>query len=260
MIKKEFYYSSVLRDVHELGTKRGGYEYAREAIFIRILSLCASGIELMNAKHLSTITGCPVNQCALVWDYCIQSNILSQTQNGYSAAYWLAQSGYSPLRLKSANLPPSAPFCPEQVKHTGEAETPLKEGQIPQAIGIEEEPVDSAIEPPAVPQTERARGDVKTQYRVKEAVRNNVYLDRDELNHLMSVLTEDELTKCLDLLSDWKGKNRITDSNFNDFKQINKWVIDSVRRLKDRNQTNIRQLVSNDEFDDFLEHYIKDKK
>lgn len=258
MIKKEFYFSTTLRDIHNLGTKRAGYEYTREAIFMRILSMCAGGVCFQSAKHLSAIIGCPQSQCDLVWDYCIKSRILRETNSVFDAIDWMIESGFIPQRQNRPNLPPSRVLTPEPTKDTGAPQTPPKEGQISQAIGIDDKhpqpsfKTDSEI-------TETRPKQHRRQQLVKEAVRSNVWLDRDELMQLQKSLSQDELTQCLDLLSDWKGKNNITDRGFDDFKQINKWVIRSVRQLSERrkNQGTEHQFVWDDEFDAFLEKYIK---
>lgn len=253
MIKKEFYFSPVLKDIHDLGTKRAGYDYVREAIFIRLLSLCAGGVEFISSKHLSVTTGCPENQCELVWSYCLSKSILRESAYGMSTNEWLVESGYSPSRPNRANLPPNRDFKAEATKDTSEPQIPPKVGQISQTNGIDETECKSSFKT----ETENAQNRETPQFRpalVKEAVRHNVWLDRDELATLLKSITQDELSECLDFYSDWKGKNRVSNS-INDFKQINKWVINSVRQKKSTKRSS-RDIDSND-FQEFLDEYVK---
>lgn len=253
MIRKEFYFSPVLKDIHDLGTKRAGYDYVREAIFIRLLSLCAGGVEFISSKHLSVTTGCPENQCELVWGYCLSKSILRESAYGMSTNEWLVESGYSPSKPNRANLPPNRDFKAEATKDTSEPQTPPKVRQISQVNGIAETECKSSFKT----DTENTQTRVvppKRQPLIKEAVRHNVWLDRDEMAQLLKTITQEELTMCLDYYSDWKGKNCVS-KDINDFKQINKWVIRSVRQKKSttRNSTDIDP----DDFQEFLDEYVK---
>ena len=253
MIRKEFYFSPTLKDIHDLGTKRAGYDYVREAIFIRLLSLCAGGIEFTSSKHLSLTTGCPENQCDLVWNYCLNNGILRDSLNGMSTNDWLAERGYSPSRQNRANLPPNRDLKTEATKDTSETQTPPKVGQISQAIGIHEKPHQPSFKTDTENTKTRAMPPQR-QPLIKEAVRHNVWLDREELAQLLKTITQEELTLCLDYYSDWKGKNCVS-KDINDFKQINKWVINSIRRKKPatRNSTDIDP----NDFQEFLDEYVK---
>ena len=253
MIKKEFYFSPILKDIHDLGTKRAGYDYVREAIFIRLLSLCAGGIEFTSSKHFSLATGCPENQCDLVWCYCLNKGVLRDSANGMSTNEWLVESGYSPLRQNRLNLPPNRDLKAEATKDTGEPKTPPKVWQISQVNGITETEHKSSFKT----ETETAQiraNPPQRQPLIKEAVRHNVWLDRDELAQLLKTITQEELTTCLDYYSDWKGKNCVS-KDINDFKQINKWVINSVRQKKSTKRSS-RDIDSND-FQEFLDEYVK---
>lgn len=257
-IPKEFFYSKTIDEIHSLGSKKNGSYYMREAVFLRLLSFSADGIQFHSFNHFAEVTGCPIKQCETIWEYCLSRQILIETDEGFSAVDWMQNNGLLPFKRNRSNLPASRVLTPEPTKDTGTPQTPPKEGQISQAIGIDDKQpqpsfkTDSEI-------TETRPKQHRRQQLVKEAVRANVWLDRDELMQLQKSLSQDELTQCLDLLSDWKGKNNITDRGFDDFKQINKWVIRSVRQLSERrkNQGTEHQFVWDDEFDAFLEKYIK---
>lgn len=247
IIVKDFFLSKTLNEIHSLGSKKNGAHYMRESVFFRLLAFDSDGVCFNSFRHFSDVSGCPIKQCELIWDYCVRNKILVKESDEFHAHDWMVANGFIQSQNNPSNLRPSARKRQQAIVPMSDAKTCAKTQNNAQ----ETDPVVRQLTPSPA---QRGQNEPQRPALVKEAVRHNVWLDRDEIATLLKTLTQDELTKCLDLLSDWKGKNHVS-GDINDFKQINKWVIGSVRQKKSasRNSTDIDP----DDFQEFLDEYVK---
>lgn len=201
----DLFYMPIMDLIHNAGDRRAGHDLLREAIFLRLLSYCANGFNFSGAQHFARITCTPTKQAELIWDLCVNENILTLKDSTYSAKDWM---------LKNKLLAPTKREQKQEQQTEDnqlQDETPIVENQVKE---IEPQPVTQQV--------------VKSHQfsEVKEAVRPNVFLYRSEIEALKREYSDSEITKMLDILSDYKRqKNREYDS---DYDAIKRWVYKRV--------------------------------
>lgn len=93
----------------------------RFKILIDLLIASASELGFHDVKHLSLRSGISVKQCQIVWDICIEENVLREGKRGWSAYEWLREEGFigdweakREAAKKQATPPPLPPLKTEQ--------------------------------------------------------------------------------------------------------------------------------------------------
>lgn len=219
LMSSSLYQQPVIFDIHNAGSQRWGFAILREAIFIRLLTLCAEGQIFSNSSHLATVTSLPEVQCNLVWDVCINDGVLNKADCGYSALKWLRNQGF----LNDAEKrPKTAPNRAEK----DEAYNSLPAPEIARIDGV-------------LTQESRHRGRprkaTQTAPQNRVAVRPNLWLSADEIAELKQKYSDSEITWMADFYSEWKRKKGV-EISISDFKALSGWVGDAMRQKRQQQQ------------------------
>lgn len=91
VMRDKIYQMDVWTSVFNAGSKRNGYAFVREAVFTRLLVLCAQNIKFVNAAQFAQISMSPIKVCEVVWAVCVEKNVLRQQDGYYSASSWMAE-------------------------------------------------------------------------------------------------------------------------------------------------------------------------
>lgn len=144
-------------------------------IFLLILTKSNEGMFFHSVTELQQSSRCTLKQCSIVWDICVQNNILVESDSGYSAFQWMKENG----------------LIHDDVQPKTQKEQKIDNSEI------------------------------------KEQVRPNVRLTRKELSKLKETFSDDQISKMLDKLSDYKSQNNKYYSS--DYDAIQRWVIGWMR-------------------------------
>ena len=207
-IGMEFYLTPIVNFIHEAGDKRAGHDLLRESIFFRLLSYCACDLSFQDYKHFAKAAGVPLNQSELVWNVCLAEKVLrlDNKSNSYSAIEW----------MKERKLL-------QQDKTSGHKEsTTVPKIKKPTPINLDQNDAVKKGQEAIFNETKKVFTDDTT----KEQVRPNVRLSRQELASLKNTYSDDEISRMLDKLSEYKSNTGKTYSS--DYQAIIRWVCKSI--------------------------------
>lgn len=114
VMRDKIYQMDVWTSVSNAGSKRNGYAFVREAVFTRLLVLCAQNIKFVNAAQFAQLSMSPIKVCEVVWAVCIEKNVLRQQDGYYSASSWMAEN-HLLISDNPAN-PQNIPIQEEKIK------------------------------------------------------------------------------------------------------------------------------------------------
>lgn len=201
ILKDKLYRTDVFNSVFKADKRGSAYNFYREAIFIRMLVLCADGFKFVNAAQLSRFSTANESQCNLVWAACVEHNVLRHKDGYYSALEWMVENGFVGDTSKPVEQPQPKPQPTSQIlRHT-------------------------------------ESNDGKS---VSEALRPNVRMNRDQIQDILTHLSQDEFALGLDMLSDWKA-NKVEVTCNNDYYQFKKWVIKAVKKEMAERKKNVEK-------------------
>lgn len=190
VMRDKIYQTDAWKAVFNAGSNRYGYGYIREAIFARLLVLCAQNVKFVNAAQFAQISMSPIKVCEVVWAVCVEKNVLRQQDGYYSALEWMIENGF----VGDTNKPIAQPQPKPQPTSQSIRHTECNDGKS-----------------------------------VGEALRHNVSMNRDQVQDILKYLTPEEFAYGLDLLSEWKtNKGDVTCNN--DYYHFKKWVIKAVKK------------------------------
>lgn len=190
--------------ISKAGDERAGHALLRESIFIRLLVFSSDGCRFQDAKQFAKVLGVPVNQAKLVWDVCVSENILiNETGSLYSAIKWMT---------KNQILPSS------KISETGSVKPDKRDSEKQICAAAGENP-EKGIAEPVCQQQSHVR-------QIKEQVRPNVRLSRQEIEALKKSYSDEEISRMLDKLSEYKTNTGKTYSS--DYQAIIRWVCRSI--------------------------------
>lgn len=199
----ELYFHPVMRELQKQIHGRDGFMAARESIFFKLLSYCANGHQFESADQFSRFSCMPLKQCEVVWNICIEKNVLRRGTEGFTAIDWMSENNL---------LPEKTHKTPRLARQVTEASvcTPCHETTQNGAVLGKQ----TAIPMPR-----------------KRQVRNNVYLTDAELATLQKSFSDADLNEMLDYLSAYKLRSHRFYRS--DFDAINRWVIGWLRAKQD---------------------------
>lgn len=210
ILKDKLYHTDVFNSVFKADKRGSAYNFYREAIFIRMLVLCADGFKFVNAAQLSRFSTANESQCNLVWAACVEHNVLRHRDGYYSALEWMVENGF----VGDTNKPIVQPQPKPQPTSQSLRHTECNDGKS-----------------------------------VGEALRHNVFMNRDQVQDILKYLTQEEFAYGLDLLSDWKtNKGDVTCNN--DYYHFKKWVIKAVKKEFEERKKNEEK--SDDYYNEFF--------
>lgn len=190
--------------ISKAGDERAGHALLRESIFIRLLVFSSDGCRFQDAKQFAKVLGVPVNQAKLVWDVCVSEKILiNETGSSYSAIKWMT---------KNQILPSS------KTSETGSVKSNKRDVEE-QLYVVPSENSEKGIVEPVCQQQSHVR-------QIKEQVRPNVRLSRQEIEALKKSYSDEEISRMLDKLSEYKTNTGKTYSS--DYQAIIRWVCRSI--------------------------------
>lgn len=67
--------------------------YDGEVVLLKLIMLSAEGINFIDKRDFIEKADAPKGTALLVWDFCLEKEILRQKENGFSAIEWLRESG-----------------------------------------------------------------------------------------------------------------------------------------------------------------------
>ena len=180
-----------------------GYGLAREAIFYHLLGMSAENYKFSGAEHLAKMVNAPDKQCQIVWDVCIKHKVLRQIEDGvFSAIEWMKEEGLMPSKFHEPRKPKIKPIESPCILEPVEVPKPKPE----KAIQItDSNPYKNEI---------------------KEQVRPNVRLTRNEIISLKEQFSDKQIAEMLDILSEFKTNSGKTYPS--DYAALNRWVIKRV--------------------------------
>ena len=114
VMRDKIYQTDAWKAVFNAGSNRYGYGYIREAIFARLLVLCAQNVKFVNAAQFAQISMSPIKVCEVVWAVCVEKNVLRQQDGYYSASSWMAEN-HLLISDNPAN-PQNIPIQEEKIK------------------------------------------------------------------------------------------------------------------------------------------------
>lgn len=216
----EFYSSRIMYKIKDAGSNRAGHELLREAILFRLLTFCAKGDVFRDVKQFSRIADVPINQARMVWDVCIEEGILRESELGFSTNEWMIEGGMISLQKKEDFLKANDKNVDLKEKNRTETKNSDLTFVLSDKIELPKEKVpdkkDSSKENPL----SRPINDIK------EYFRPNVRLTRSEMAKLKESFSDEEVSRMLDILSDYKlNSGRSYPS---DFEAINRWVVKRI--------------------------------
>ena len=195
--------------ISKAGDERAGHALLRESIFIRLLVFSSDGCRFQDAKQFAKVLGVPVNQAKLVWDVCVSEKILiNETGSSYSAIKWMT---------KNQILPSS------KTSGTGSVKSDKQDAEEQICVSTNENPEkgisEKEIAEPVCQQQSHVR-------QIKEQVRPNVRLSRQEIEALKKSYSDEEISRMLDKLSEYKTNTGKSYSS--DYQAIIRWVCRSI--------------------------------
>lgn len=114
VMRDKIYQTDAWKAVFNAGSNRYGYGYIREAIFARLLVLCAQNVKFVNAAQFAQISMSPIKVCEVVWAVCVEKNVLRQQDGYYSASSWMAENHL--LISDNPTNPQNIPMQEEKIK------------------------------------------------------------------------------------------------------------------------------------------------
>lgn len=114
VMRDKIYQTDAWKAVFNAGSNRYGYGYIREAIFARLLVLCAQNVKFVNAAQFAQISMSPIKVCEVVWAVCVEKNVLRQQDGYYSASSWMAENHL--LISNNPTNPQNIPMQEEKIK------------------------------------------------------------------------------------------------------------------------------------------------
>lgn len=240
----DLYLLPIMREVTKPMHLKDGFMPARESILIKMLSYCASGYEFYDAKHFSKVTMSPPKQCEIVWNVCLEQNVLRESKFGYSVTEWLKERGLLGVRKERHSAPqPAASEVADD--HTDEVKSEACEGTCGQReASAESERADEDVtssddevkthEIRPVEQNDFKPSRSAAQNRT--AVRPNIWLSNDEVMLLKKKYSDDDIAYMVDYYSDWKRKKG-EDIRISDYQAIERWVYRVLARKPSSTQT-----------------------
>jgi hypothetical protein len=209
------YLLPVMRKIKDAGSSRAGHELLREAAFLRLLTFCARGDEFSDAKQFSRLASVPLNQANLIWDICLAEGVLRESEHGFSTRVWMGENDMMPIYIEKQAKPKLVVTTKPTVTIETENDLPV------QAVSIKKEPsTDNYLSKPI--------------NAIKEYVRPNVRLTRAEMESLNSQFSDAEVSKMLDILSDYKANSGRDYPS--DYQAIQRWVL---KRIYDDRQRGV---------------------
>lgn len=181
---------------------RGEHEGChRLYIFIQLLTISADNQRIQSQAELSYRTRTSERQCKIVWDVCIEKNVLRQDGSGWSAREWMEEQGLLPDTEISQNI----------ARKTSSTRKASKTSSKPENVKIDAQ-----------------KSQISTSMReVKEQVRPNVRLSRSEIEALKAQFTDEEISRMVDKLSEYKTNSGRTYTS--DYQAIQRWVINWLK-------------------------------
>lgn len=220
--------SAIMREIKKPTMLNDNHMLVREGIFIKMLSFCADGYRFYDAKQFAKMTSSPLKQCEIVWDICVDNNVLRECESGYSTTEWMREQGFlpSPTGRQKRLCPPSEAEADDDT--TCGSDAPQKETWA-------EESAIARVEPPApveavpdvvVAPTKEAIIEPKPRIIAPQnrvAVRTNIWLSNDEVMLLKQKYSDEDIAYMVDYYSDWKRKKG-EDIRISDYQAITRWV------------------------------------
>lgn len=222
------YLSPIMRAVTKPIHAKDGFMPARESIFIKLLSYCADGYKFYDAKHFSKITMSPQKQCEIVWDTCIENNVLREAVDGYSTAEWMQERGYLPTPTARQKRPTAASDAEANNNTTEAAEPPQSETCAQETASAPNATPTTVDAEPATKMEAQTCVSFKPQVRItapqnRVAVRPNIWLSDDEVRLLKQKYSDNDITYMVDYYSNWK-RSKGEDIRISDYQAITRWV------------------------------------
>lgn len=205
------YLLPVMRKIKDAGSSRAGHELLREAAFLRLLTFCARGDEFSDAKQFSRLASVPLNQANLIWDICLAEGVLRESEHGFSTRVWMGENDMMPIYIEKQAKPKSVVTTKPTVTIETENDLPV------QTVSIKKEPSTDNIKNKPIEE-------------IKEYVRPNVRLTRSEFAKLRENFSDYEVSRILDILSEYKLNSNRTYSS--DYDAINRWVLRRIYEEK----------------------------
>lgn len=221
----DLYASRIMHDIVQPIHPRDGFMPARESIFMRLLSFCASEHVFWDVKQFSRLTTMPIKQCQIVWDICVKHNVLRKTDNGYTAIDWLKENGLLETATKGTRGRP--------ITRTQESDVSTAEQHKTETTQNTPEIPTQPHEPQTITQPiQTLRESPRNNYSKKFPVRDNVFLLSSELEDLKEQYSDEEISLMLDRLSEYK---RTSNRNYkSDYQAIRRWVINWLKTSQDK--------------------------
>jgi hypothetical protein len=170
-------------------------------IYIQLLNLSADRQTIQSPAELAARTRMTEKQCAIVWETCVSMNVLRMDGNGYSASEWMQEQGLLPDAEISQNI----------ARKTSSTRKASKTSSKPENVKIDAQ-----------------KSQISTSMReVKEQVRPNVRLSRSEIEALKAQFTDEEISRMVDKLSEYKTNSGRTYTS--DYQAIQRWVINWLK-------------------------------
>lgn len=202
-IKFSFFSSNVIFEIKQQGSRMSPNAQRRELAFLKLLIASNDGIFFSTPDRFSVASGCPLQTCKFVWDFCINAGILKKDEFGcFSANDWIAEHD----EFFGAN---NAPKTRQKRAKAATPSNPSPKHEIAQ-IGVKESQQ-------SAPNADQAF------YTDKIAVRPNVWLSHAEIADLKKKYSDDDISRMVDYYSDWKLKKG-SNVRTSDYQSITRWV------------------------------------
>lgn len=215
-IKFSFFSSNVIFEIKQQGSRMSPNAQRRELAFLKLLIASNDGVFFSTPDRFSVASGCPLQTCKFVWDFCINAGILKKDESGcYSANDWIAE--HSEL-FGTDNAPKTRPKRVQNPKAPNSSTEP----KIAQIGGKESQQSASNAE--------------RAFYTDKIAVRPNVFLSHAEIAELKKTYSKEEITKMVDYFSDWKFKKG-SNVRTSDYQCIVRWVYKILKEEQQQQPT-----------------------
>lgn len=114
VMRDKIYQTDAWKAVFNAGNNKYGHGYIREAVFARLLVLCAQNVKFVNAAQFAQISMSPIKVCEVVWAVCVEKNVLRQQDGYYSASSWMAENHL--LVSDNPANPQNVPMPEEKIK------------------------------------------------------------------------------------------------------------------------------------------------
>lgn len=174
------------------GSPQGLVGMTRKYIVYLLLSCSSEGKTFKCVEDFAKEFNLPEQQAKFVWNVCCDNDILRQKDDTYSAVDWMFEQSL----LSNEDMAGM-----RMLKNAADA----KSSEYPNQFNPND---------------------------VKQYVRPGVRLSQSDIEELRKSFTDEQITKMLDHLSDWKRRKGATFTN--DFKAINDWVINWLKYHEER--------------------------